>query len=187
MTRTIVRRGAGVALTMSATETPILHVETSNPEETQELGERLGSVLQPGDVVLLEGELGAGKTCLAQGIARGLGIAEQVISPTFILIGNYRGRAQLYHADLYRLEDPNEVADLELANSTEDGVLIVEWPERDAGSLPAEHLLIRLEYRGPAERSLALQPRGARAEAIVNALSAVSVLLPGRGTGGAEG
>ena len=172
---------------MSATETPILHVETTSPEETQQLGERLGAVLQPGDVVLLQGELGAGKTCLAQGIARGLGIAEQVISPTFMLIGNYRGRTHLYHADLYRLEDPDEVADLELAGSTEDGVLLVEWPERDAGSLPAEHLLICLAHRGPSERSLTLSPRGARAEEIVEKLSAVSFLPATWGREGADG
>jgi tRNA threonylcarbamoyladenosine biosynthesis protein TsaE len=151
----------------------IVRIDTAGPEETQALGCRLGALLQPGDVVLLEGELGAGKTCLTQGIARGLGFNGQVISPTFVLVGEYRGRAHLYHADLYRLEDPDEVAALELANATEDGVLVVEWPERDAGSLPAEHLHIRLEHRGPDTRALTLEPHGARARAILNEFSAV--------------
>ena len=162
---------------MSATETPVLRIDTSSAQETQELGRRLGALLRPGDVVLLEGELGSGKTCLTQGIARGLGITEQVISPTFILIAEYRGHAHLYHADLYRLEDPDEVANLELANSTEDGVLIVEWPERDAGSLPSEHLHIQLEHRGPSARALTLLPRGRRATAILEELAAAPLHL----------
>ena len=172
---------------MSAIESSILQFDTSSSEETQELGCKLGAVLKPGDVVLLQGELGAGKTCLTQGIARGLGITEQVISPTFILIGDYRGRVHLYHADLYRLDDPDEVVNLELANSTEDGVLIVEWPERDAGSLPPEHLLIHLEHRGPSGRCLTLQPRGPRARAILRELSATGDQFAlHRGTGKAD-
>lgn len=156
---------------MSVPFSRTLTVTTSDPDETQAFGAQLGRLLTAGDVLLLQGDLGAGKTCLTQGIARGLEITEQVNSPTFVLLGEYQGRAHLYHADLYRLEDPDDVAELELAGSTEDGVLVVEWPERDAGSLPAEHLLIRLQHAGPTRRLLTLASRGRRAEQILARLS----------------
>jgi tRNA threonylcarbamoyladenosine biosynthesis protein TsaE len=145
-------------------------LNSSGPTETQRIGERLGALLQPGDVVLLQGELGAGKTCLTQGIARGLGIESWVCSPTFILVGEYAGRIHLYHADLYRLEDPSEVADLDLAQLSEDGVLIVEWPERAPEWLPAEHLLIHLEHAGRDNRRLNVSASGRRAEELSAAL-----------------
>lgn len=155
---------------MNTTNMQTLELVTTGPEETQALGARLAGLLEPGDVLLLHGELGTGKTCLTQGLARGLGVTEQVISPTFVLMGDYHGRLHLYHADLYRLENPAEVMELELAGSTEDGVLVVEWPERDEGSLPAEHLLIRLEHLGPNERRLRFEAHGRRASEILQTL-----------------
>ena len=156
---------------VGTTEAGILKYSTRSADETQALGTRLGELLQPGDVVLLQGELGAGKTCLTQGIARGLGIADQVVSPTFVLVGQYQGRERLYHADLYRLDNLAEIGDLELSTSTEDGVLVVEWPERGIECLPAEHLLVRLEHRLPDERALAFEAQGPRAVAILRRLA----------------
>jgi len=147
-------------------------VTTHGPEETAAFGERLGALLRASDVVLLSGELGAGKTCLTQGIARGLGVEDTVCSPTFVLVGNYRGRERLYHADLYRLDDPAEVEVLDLARSTEDGVLVVEWPERAWRCLPRQYLLITLWHAGPSDRRLELATAGPRALELADELLA---------------
>lgn len=147
-----------------------LTVRTRGPEETRAIGAGLGALVRPGDVVLLRGDLGAGKTTFTQGLARGAGTDELVNSPTFVLINEYHGRLPLYHADLYRLEDPHEVAALDLAGATLDGVLVVEWPERGDGVLPAEHLLVVIEYVSPDERDLHIIPHGVRAEELARGL-----------------
>src|SRR3990170_1515430 len=116
-----------------------LRLDSRGPEETRALGERLGALLHAGDVVLLEGELGAGKTTFVQGVARGLGFEGSVSSRSFVLLGEYAGRVKLYHADLYRLEGPDQVLDLALDEISAAGVLVGEWPERAQGVLPAEH------------------------------------------------
>ena len=112
---------------------------TESPEETQALGERIGKTLKPSDVIALIGDLGTGKTCLTQGIARGVGIApgETVNSPSYILINEYRGSIPIYHIDLYRLENSDEIAELGLSEYIEgDGICIIEWAERMADALP---------------------------------------------------
>ncbi|MGI8552051.1 MAG: tRNA (adenosine(37)-N6)-threonylcarbamoyltransferase complex ATPase subunit type 1 TsaE [Dehalococcoidia bacterium] len=149
-----------------------LQLSSASAQETLELGVALGRLLEAGDVLLLQGELGAGKTCLTQGIARGLGSTDRVLSPTFVLRGEYAGRVRLYHADLYRLESPDEVAELDLAGSTEDGVLVVEWPERDAGSLPADHLLVRIDHVNESRRSLTFEAHGDRSTALLRQVTA---------------
>lgn len=148
-----------------------LTLRTTGADETRSIGEALGRLLDEGDVLLLQGDLGAGKTTLTQGIARGAGTNEIVNSPTFILVNEYHGRIKLYHADLYRLEDPDEVLALDLPGATLDGALVVEWPERGDGLLPADHLLVLLEHISPEERGLRFIPRGQRAERIVAALA----------------
>src|SRR5439155_25537240 len=127
---------------------------TSSAEETRRLGDRMGELLREGDVLLLSGELGAGKTVFVQGIARGLGFDRSVSSKSFVLLGEYPGRVKLYHADLYRLEDPDQVAQLALDEISSDGVLVVEWPER-AGDrvLPEEHLRVDFEVTGENSRT----------------------------------
>ena len=112
---------------------------TESPDETQALGEKLGKTLKQGDVIALIGDLGTGKTCLTQGIARGIGIApdEIVSSPSYILINEYNGTIPIYHIDLYRLESSEEIAELGLSEYVEgDGVCIIEWAERMADALP---------------------------------------------------
>jgi tRNA threonylcarbamoyladenosine biosynthesis protein TsaE len=127
----------------------VLAVRTSGPDDTRALGAALSGVLRPGDVVLLTGDLGAGKTVLAQGIAAGLGVADSVTSPTFTLVrplpcgpGPIK---TMHHADLYRLEHRREVVDLALGELVEDeSVAVVEWGEAAAHVLGADTLAIRL-------------------------------------------
>ena len=147
-----------------------LRVESHNVDDTFAIGERLGRLLQRGDVILLTGELGSGKTCLAQGIGAGMGITDPIKSSSFVLLNEYPGRPTLYHADLYRLTDPGEVADLALEEYAAPGVLVVEWPERAWDELPEEHLLARLHYAGESTRLLTFEARGARAQALLEEL-----------------
>jgi len=141
-----------------------------SPSETRRLGARLGRLLQAGDVVLLMGELGAGKTVLAQGIGQGLEVRDPVRSSAFVLVSEYRGRLTMYHADLYRLEDPSQVAELALEENAADGVLVVEWPDRAWEEMPPEHLLVHLEWADSRGRRLTLRPRGARYQELVDRL-----------------
>jgi tRNA threonylcarbamoyladenosine biosynthesis protein TsaE len=128
--------------------------------------------LEPGDVLLLQGELGSGKTMLAQGIGQGLAVREPVKSSSFVLLNEYHGRLTLYHADLYRLEDPAEVAELALEEVAAPGALAVEWPERAWQELPPEHLLVRIEEQGAKGRRLTLEPHGERYEEMLRRLAA---------------
>ncbi|MED3784893.1 tRNA (adenosine(37)-N6)-threonylcarbamoyltransferase complex ATPase subunit type 1 TsaE [Geobacillus stearothermophilus] len=134
-----------------------------SPEETKAVARRLGERLQPGMVIALEGDLGAGKTTFTKGIAEGLGIVQNVNSPTFTIIKQYDGRLPLYHMDVYRLED--EWEDLgfdEYFNG--DGVAVVEWAHLIAGQLPEERLTVSLFRHGGAERRLVFEPSGWRYE-----------------------
>jgi tRNA threonylcarbamoyladenosine biosynthesis protein TsaE len=133
------------------------------------LGQRLGTLLVPGDVIALRGDLGAGKTALAQGIGEGLGVMEPVSSPTFSLVQEYRGRLPLWHLDVYRLRSPDEVVDLGWSDLLGGGgVVLVEWPERIEASLPPERLDIALEYgAAEEERRLTVTPLGERMTALV--------------------
>jgi len=123
------------------------HFKTESPEETQALGEKIGKMLKRGDVIALIGDLGTGKTCLTQGIARGVGIArnEIVSSPSYILINEYNGTVPIYHIDLYRLENSEEIAELGLSEYVEgDGICIIEWAERMADALPDSCIKIHI-------------------------------------------
>ncbi len=134
---------------------------SSTPDATHGLGVRLGRLAQPGDVLLFQGELGSGKTVLAQGVGEGLAVQEPVTSSSYVLMAEYHGRLTLYHADLFRLDDPTQVAELALEEVAAPGVLIVEWPERAWGELPSEHLLVAIEETAGG-RLLTLTARGAR-------------------------
>ena len=134
--------------------------ETNSPSETQRLGRRLAALLSPGDVILLQGELGAGKTCFAQGVGAGLKVAEAVKSSSFVLVNEYSGRLHVHHADLFRLEDPQQVFELGLEENAQDGLLLVEWPDRAPQELPPEHLLIRFETTGPKSRQIEIEAAG---------------------------
>ncbi|HMA33238.1 MAG TPA: tRNA (adenosine(37)-N6)-threonylcarbamoyltransferase complex ATPase subunit type 1 TsaE [Chloroflexia bacterium] len=165
-------------------------------DQTRRIGQRLAALLEPGDLILLEGPFGAGKTTFTQGIARGLGVeSEYITSPTFTLINEYAARLPLYHVDLYRLQTAQEAGDLGLLDYvTGDGVTVIEWPERAAGLLPAAHLTIYLSDIAETKRALRFHAAGARYTDLLErfksqAFAPGAVPDPGappaRGTGGA--
>ncbi len=139
---------------------------SGSPAQTARIGERLGRLLQPGDAICLEGPLGAGKTCLAQGIGAGWGAGDDVTSPTFTLIHELRrstDQALLYHVDLYRIESEDEARYLGLSDVLDGrATCIVEWPERARGLLPTECLLVRLAPLDDTRRRLTFSARGKR-------------------------
>lgn len=140
-------------------------IHTHSAEQTRQLGATLAQVLQPGDILWLRGELGAGKTTLAQGIARGLGVNEPVLSPTFTLIREHRGRLPFFHADAYRLEGAEQAADLGLQDYFErGGVFAIEWAEHIADALPDERLEVLLEGGMDDNRRITLMAYGERYE-----------------------
>ncbi len=150
-----------------------VEVSTGDEEETRGVGERLGRALKKGDIVLLSGDLGTGKTCLAQGIGRGLDCSGPVNSPSFVLMNEYEGRETLYHVDLYRMEDVEELDDLGLWDYAERGVLVIEWPERGAGLIPGDGLVIELRYGDiDHQRRLKFLPRGPRGDELVRSITA---------------
>jgi len=148
-------------------------LQSVSPEETRAVGERLGALLEAGDVLLLSGELGAGKTTFVQGLARGLNYEGSVSSKSFVIMGEYAGRLRLYHADLYRLEDAEQVWELGLEEISREGVLVVEWPDRAPDVLPEQHLKVVFTVISEVARELVLEPHGARAEATAAAMSEV--------------
>jgi tRNA threonylcarbamoyladenosine biosynthesis protein TsaE len=134
-------------------------VTTQSEDETSALGRELASTLSAGDVVLLSGELGAGKTALVRGLAEGLGVPrDDVSSPTFTLIQEYRGgRLTLFHVDLYRIEDPREFDELGLDEIAEDGVLAIEWAEKlDARLKPSRYVTVRIAHGDGDTRVVAI-------------------------------
>lgn len=158
------RHARGTILDMAA----YLDLTTHSPEETQQLGLRLGELAQPGDVFLLVGKLGAGKTCLTQGIAKGLGITESVLSPSFVLVREFKGRLPLYHADLYRLDRIQEISELGLDEYLYgNGLTVIEWADRGLDVMPDEYLLIEIDYGEGDERRFKLTACGKRYEELL--------------------
>lgn len=136
-------------------------------EQTQRLGAQLGTLLQGGDVICLQGELGSGKTCLAQGVGRGWGTSQTLISPSFVIIREY-GRPgdglQLCHIDLYRISGADEAVDLGIEDllGAPYAICLVEWPERAKDLVPYEHLWVRMGIIDQTRRSLSFTARGER-------------------------
>ena len=141
-----------------------------NAEETEKLGRLIGSIVQEGDVLLLNGPLGAGKTCLTQGIAHGLGIDAVTQSPTFTLIREYEGRLPLYHMDLYRLNF-SEISDLGIEEYLYGyGVCVIEWAERGDAMMPEEAIVFDISYLDENERKIVISGDSARAVDFVEEL-----------------
>jgi tRNA threonylcarbamoyladenosine biosynthesis protein TsaE len=138
-----------------------MQISSASEAETRYAGRRLASLLKPGDVVLLCGELGSGKTAFVAGLAEGLGIEEQVTSPSFVLVHRYRGGfIPLVHADVYRLGTLNELADLELVDEADGAILVVEWGDAVASALPDDHLAVRFEVGEEGTRRIGIEGRG---------------------------
>jgi tRNA threonylcarbamoyladenosine biosynthesis protein TsaE len=133
-------------------------VETEGEEATEALGEQLAAFLAPGDILALYGELGAGKTCLVRGLARGLGVDESTVaSPSFTLINEYEGRPPLVHLDCYRLHSPEAIEELGLDDYFVGGkILVIEWAER-IPDLPAERVNIAIEWVDENRRRIRLE------------------------------
>jgi len=148
-----------------------LELISHSPEQTQELGVRIGELALAGDIFLLVGTLGTGKTCLTQGIAWGLNIKEYALSPSYVLIRELNGRLPLYHIDLYRLDHIEEITELGLDDYLYgNGICVVEWAEKGLDILPTEHLLIQINYLSDTERSFQLKPSSQRYLEIVTQL-----------------
>ncbi len=152
-------------------------VTTNAPEETERLGELLGSLAKPGDYVSLIGDLGAGKTCFARGVARGVGVdpGVPITSPTFTLLNIHQGRIPLYHFDLYRLAGDGDVDELGFGEYfSGDGLSLVEWAERLAAELPDERLEVLFSHLDDSIRRLEFRAVGARYDRLLEELTAAS-------------
>ncbi len=143
-----------------------------SPEQTRRLGMRLGALLQRGDLVCLQGDLGAGKTTLVQGMAQGWGAMDGVSSPTFVLVNSYRrpDSRPFFHFDAYRIDSAEEAEELDLDSLLEQGPLVVEWPERVESILPSERLWAWLEYESDEHRDMRFKAGGERYERLLNEL-----------------
>ena len=137
---------------------PARAVVSRSPEETQVIGERLGARLVAGSVVACTGELGAGKTCFLQGLARGLGVTGDVTSPTFVLVNYYRGRLPVYHLDAYRTGSLTELVDLGLEEMLHgDGVTVIEWADKLLPLLPARTIHVHRSGLGDEPREIRIE------------------------------
>ena len=147
-------------------------VITSSPEQTWHIGRMLGELLGAGDTVCLVGDLGAGKTNVAYGIAQGLDVQEQYItSPTFTFVNEYQGRVPLYHIDLYRLKEPAELENIGFREYLEsDGVTLIEWAERAEDELPVEFLSVYLSFVDEKSREIGFLAKGERYEKLMEEL-----------------
>jgi len=143
-----------------------------SPEQTRRIGMRLGALLQPGDLVCLQGNLGAGKTTFVQGIAHGWGALDEVSSPTFVLVNAYRRAdgGQLFHMDAYRIESAPEAEELDLDAMQNDGPLLIEWADRIQIILSPEHLWVDLEHSGEEQREMRFRAAGQRYDDIISEL-----------------
>jgi tRNA threonylcarbamoyladenosine biosynthesis protein TsaE len=149
---------------MSVLDSQATVFSSHSPDQTRRIGARLGEALRAGDVICLQGDLGAGKTTFVQGVAKGWGSQDSVSSPTFIIVNEY-GRtdsSRLFHMDAYRLESALEAEQLDLDSMLADGALLIEWPERIAELIPTEHLWISLDHKDKEEREMKFNASGKR-------------------------
>jgi len=146
-----------------------------SPDQTRRVGMRMGALLRRGDVVCLDGDLGAGKTTLVQGIAAGWGSTDAVSSPTFVLVNIYRrgDSERLAHLDAYRLVGPQEADALDLDALLANGPLVVEWAQKIIASLPEEYLLLQMEYIQEQHRSMKFVAHGSRYENLLDELQEI--------------
>jgi tRNA threonylcarbamoyladenosine biosynthesis protein TsaE len=157
----------------------LFSVQTSSPEKTREIGEALGKLLAPGDVVGLIGHLGAGKTVFAQGVAKGIGAKGRVTSPTFTLIHEHYGRIPLYHVDVYRLTTPADVETIGIEDYLYgDGAVLLEWADQVLSILPDERLDVMIKRPENEEddnvREISIRPYGERYQHMLEELKSIA-------------
>ena len=143
----------------------MVQLVSTSPEATRAFAASLAAVAEPGDVVCLWGELGAGKTVFAKGFGAGLGVRDTISSPSFVLMGEYAGRLPLFHIDLYRLASAREVVEGGLLDDRQaSGVVLIEWPDRLGDTLPEDRVDVRIDGGADEPRALRLEGHGAIAE-----------------------
>ena len=147
-------------------------ITSGGPEETRAIGRVVGERAAAGDVVLLTGELGTGKTCMTQGILNGLGSDDLARSPTFVLIAEYRGPMPLYHMDLYRVGSPEQTEELGIEEYLEgDGLTVVEWADNVPGIFPDDSLRVHIELVSERERRMSFADSAGRFAGVIEAVS----------------
>ena len=157
---------------MAVIEKGSFEVISRSPTQTRRIGMRLGEMLMPGDVIGLEGNLGAGKTTLVQGIASGWGSYDSVSSPTYVLVNVYRrlDRKQLFHLDAFRLKSPEEAIDLDIDAILDQGPLLVEWADKIEEALPEDFLWINMRFINDEQRDFIVHARGERHKILLKRL-----------------
>ena len=149
----------------------VLSIRSSHEDETLNFGQKLGELVEPGQLILLSGDLGAGKTILTQGICKGLGVEEDVTSPTYNLINEYEGDLTVYHMDLYRLENEEDLYDLGFEDYLESGgIIIIEWPDLVYDLIPAEFIYIKIEVAAKEERIMQIEAEGDKGMKLIERL-----------------
>lgn len=143
-----------------------------NEDETKWFGEKIGSAITQKLLICLNGDLGAGKTCITKGIAKGLGIMDDITSPTFILVEEYEGRLPLYHFDVYRIDDTEELYFIGFDDYlSKNAVVIIEWSDKIESILPKDRLEIRLDYTEDGMREICLNSVGEAAQTLVETMA----------------
>jgi tRNA threonylcarbamoyladenosine biosynthesis protein TsaE len=166
-------KAGAISATQAAHELDFI---SHSPAQTERIGQRLGELLVAGDLVLLRGDFGVGKTHLVKGVARGLESGDMVNSPSFVLINEYRAGPRwkgmrIYHVDLYRIADESELSTIGLDELWQgDGVCLIEWPDRAGEQLPNSHLAIYMQHISETKRRLRFVPHGERYQGIVSTI-----------------
>jgi tRNA threonylcarbamoyladenosine biosynthesis protein TsaE len=151
-----------------------LTIISKSPEETKKLGEDIGKLVRAGDLLAFYGELGAGKTCFIQGISQQLEVKDYVTSPSFTIINEYRGKIPIYHFDLFRLNNAEEILELGYKEYFYgEGLTVIEWAEKIEEFLPKEHLKIDIKFEDHYKRTITFIPQGDRFEKILKELSGI--------------
>jgi len=151
-----------------------LTIITKSPEETKKLGEEVGKLTKAGDLLAFYGELGAGKTCFIQGISKGLEVKDCVTSPSFTIVNEYQGKIPIYHFDLFRLDNSEDILELGYEEYFYgEGLIVVEWAEKIENFLPKEHLKIDIEFKDYYQREISFIPQGDRFNNFLEELSRI--------------
>jgi len=151
-----------------------LTIITKSPEETKNLGKEISKIIKPGDLLAFYGELGAGKTCFIQGISLGLEVKDYVTSPSFTIINEYQGKIPIYHFDLFRFDNAEEILELGYEEYFYgEGLIVIEWAEKIERFLPKEHLKIDIKFKDCYERTISFISQGDRFDKFLKELSKI--------------
>jgi len=151
-----------------------LTIITKSPEETKKIGKEVGKLARPGDLLAFYGELGAGKTCFIQGISQELEVKDYVTSPSFTIVNEYQGKIPIYHFDLFRLNNAEEILELGYEEYFYgEGLTVIEWAEKIEQLLPKEHLKIDIKFKDHYKRTISFIPKGDRFDKLLKELNRI--------------